>query len=475
MKQFLSLLLCLLATSALQAQRSDTEASLQASRLEASKPIKQKGIKARKSNLQAQQLDAALGSSQSQYFYGLQLLQQAVTQMDSSQALYWLIRAADGGSAAALHQLGVFYKYGLLVEYDLARALQYFDQSAQLGYTHALYSRGFMRYKGLGCEQNYPAAAADFQDGSSAKDPMSMYMLGLCYRNGFGVPRDPVQGDYWLQQAAEAGVMAAESELRRAQSEIETGARQLAEKSKGATQLMRFAEQLQANTFNRITDLASALNETYYTGYWVKYDWSGEHIVEAVPIRLICHGSATDLTGRLTFEGRDIDYVFSGVVDNNNTLVARRLTLKRHDRYIQSDDDNLGINSIELGLYAENTDELLIGQVRGFSSFEQEPERPIRLLLHAVPEPQSASHKIEALLTPNPTDGPCNIRIDLEQDDTCQIMVFDVNGRLVHEGTTVHLAKGSYLYPLAVELAAGTYFISMKFTQEFKTLRLIKI
>ncbi len=131
-----------------------------------------------------------------------------------------------------------------------------------------------MQYKGLGCPQNYAAAFADFNRGADLGDPLCMYMMGLCYRNGFGAVQDIGQADFWLNKAAELGITAAESELNRPESEIDARACELVNKGKDAKSLLHYAT-YSANEFNRVSDLTGNLSGVAYRGYWIKYDWSG--------------------------------------------------------------------------------------------------------------------------------------------------------------------------------------------------------
>lgn len=475
MNRIFMLLCCLLVTIAVQGQRSDTEAIQQSRRAARANQNRHTRLELQQIRLAELGRKAAKGDTEALYNYGVELLQRANEHSDSTKALQLVEQAAEAGYAAAQHLFGVYYKYGRLVEYDLARSFQYFDRAADQGYPLAFYSRGFMLYKGLGCTQDYQAAVADFTAGSKLNQPLCMYMLGLCNRNGFGVPKDIARGDEWLRNAMSAGVQAAQYELERVSPEVDADALAFSEKSKISQQLLRYAA-YQTNEFNRVNDLAVALNEENYTGFWVKYDWSGEYILEAQKIDLTCSGGDKGMACKLTFPDQGVEYTFSGSIADNNTFSSQRFTSRRNDRYVDSADDLLSIDHLDFGLYHTVSDEtILLGAVNGESTFEREPERPIKLMLQAKPSNSTVSQQAKVSLSPNPVIDQFAINLELPIDDACRIVVHDMNGQLIYQSSQTKLTRGSYVFPLMLDLQPGTYFVSLQFNYDFQTLRFVKI
>lgn len=399
---------------------------------------------------------------------------------DWSKAFFWNERATDLDYGPAWTALGICYKYGRGVQVDYAQAYRCFSQAAAHQHPAGLYSSGFMQYKGLGCPQNYTAALVDFNRGADLGDPLCMYMMGLCYRNGFGVTQDIVQADFWLNKAAELGITAAESELDRPESEIDALAQEMLAKSKEAKALLNYAA-FNPNEFNRISDIASNLLGINYQGYWIKYDWSGEHIVNTDKINLTCQQNKGILNCELAFKDSGINYSFKGMVGVGNTITSKDFRLKRNDRYVTSSDDQLFITQIQLGLRTTaNEENLLLGEVSGFSTQEAEPERPIKIVLQRSNEFIESSNattrmNVRASVSPNPFTDQCSIHIDVEEATSCRIVIVNVDGRVVYQSSKAELQKGSYIYPFQAELLSGTYFVTLIFNNDFKTLKLIKL
>lgn len=422
---------------------------------------------------------AMLGNAQAMLEVSHLYASGAGVKRDMEKSLFWIKRSTDLDFGPAWTALGVCYKYGRGVKVDYVQAYNCFSNAAAHWHPLGLYSKGFMQYKGLGCPQDYAAAFVDFNQGADLGDPLCMYMMGLCYRNGFGVVQDIAQADFWLNKAAELGITAAESELDRPESEIDARAREMLDKSNEAKSLLNYAA-YSPNEFNRISDIASNLSGINYRGFWIKYDWSGEHIVKTDAIALTCQDAGI-LNCELAFKDSENRYSFKGTVGNDNTITSNDFRLKRNDRYVTSSNDQLFITQIQLGLRTTDSGEnLLLGEASGFSTHEAEPERPIKIVLQRSSEFTDSSdaitrENVRAHITPNPFTDQCSIHLDVEEATSCRIAIADVNGRIVYQSSKAELSQGAYVYPLQAEFVSGTYFVTLLFNNDFRTFKLIKL
>ncbi|KAJ3412434.1 hypothetical protein HDV05_000738 [Chytridiales sp. JEL 0842] len=96
---------------------------------------------------------------------------------DETEAVKWLWRAAENGSAYACFELGACIEKGLGVQKNATTAALWYRRSAESGF-----GRGQEKY-------------------------------GACCMNGNGVEKDPVEGIKWLRLAAEQGESAAQKRL----------------------------------------------------------------------------------------------------------------------------------------------------------------------------------------------------------------------------------------------------------------------
>ena len=148
---------------------------------------------------------------------------------------------ADGGHANAQLNLGWMYRRGTGVVRDYARAMQWFEKAAAGGLRDAQFALGGMYYDGLGVAPDWIRALAYFQKAGdhpaalnsaaavlllgkhgaavdlekaagyllrSARlgNPLGRYNLGISYRDGRGLKRDPIEAYAWLNLAAAEGV-----------------------------------------------------------------------------------------------------------------------------------------------------------------------------------------------------------------------------------------------------------------------------
>lgn len=137
---------------------------------------------------------------------------------DLTKALSYYQKAAQLGYDEAWYQWGMMHKNGLGTPQDYQKAVAIFTEGASKGFYNAMHALGYMTYKGLGTKQDYTAAVALFEKAAK-NNSAGMYMLGVCYRNGYGVDKDEQKGIYWLNKAAAMGYVHAQNELKEAQPE----------------------------------------------------------------------------------------------------------------------------------------------------------------------------------------------------------------------------------------------------------------
>lgn len=127
-------------------------------------------------------------------------------------AFDWYRRAAEGGSVEGLYKLGKCYYVGVGVTKNVPWALTCWRIAGELGYSDALYMIGSSYVRGL-CK-DYSAALYWWRRAAGLQNPFGQCMLGLCYKNGYGVPVNLKVSEMWLKLAAEQGNSTALSELQ---------------------------------------------------------------------------------------------------------------------------------------------------------------------------------------------------------------------------------------------------------------------
>jgi TPR repeat protein len=128
----------------------------------------------------------------------------AFARKDYAAALNLLRPLADRGDAMAQHALATYYKHGLGVERDQAKAANLELLSATQGYAKAESALGAILLHGdLGLQPNEKQAMTLFQQAADQDDAVGQYYLGAMYASGRGgVAQDDDQAmNYYLKAA----------------------------------------------------------------------------------------------------------------------------------------------------------------------------------------------------------------------------------------------------------------------------------
>lgn len=117
---------------------------------------------------------AETGDIEAQFRLGQsKLIEAAIDAAKGTEAVHWLLQAAEGGHSGAMTRLGLMYQ------------------------------------KGTGVLQNYDLAVNWISQAAHKGDPAGMLEYGRLYRDGIGVDKDMIQAYVWLNRAAAANNLTA--------------------------------------------------------------------------------------------------------------------------------------------------------------------------------------------------------------------------------------------------------------------------
>lgn len=131
------------------------------------------------------------------YFYGRHLPK------DLNQANAWYLRAAHNGVTGAMVTLGDCYLNGNGFTKDPKEAIRWYRNAANRGDLGGQTNLGYCMLNLKGEDHN--EAIRLIMDAAQQKHPRAQFMLGECYLNGLGVPKDPIKAQLWIQRAADNG------------------------------------------------------------------------------------------------------------------------------------------------------------------------------------------------------------------------------------------------------------------------------
>lgn len=124
---------------------------------------------------------------------------------DYSEALSWYRKAAEKGDAAAIANIGVLYRDGQGVAQDYTEAMKWYRKAADGGNAEAMISIGLLYGNGNGVQQDYSEAMKWYRRAANRKNMEAMAKIAVLYENGQGVPQDYKEAMIWYRKAAEGG------------------------------------------------------------------------------------------------------------------------------------------------------------------------------------------------------------------------------------------------------------------------------
>lgn len=120
-----------------------------------------------------------------------------------------LKKQAEKGDIAAQLELGNIYREGKGVAKNEATAADWYRKAAEKGSAEANVALGDLYCNGMksATPVNWKDATTAWIAQAEKGDVIAQAKLGgMCYRNGFGVPRDGAKAIYWLEKAANQNV-----------------------------------------------------------------------------------------------------------------------------------------------------------------------------------------------------------------------------------------------------------------------------
>lgn len=365
---------------------------------------------------------------------------------DSAKAVSWLENAGANGYADAYHNLGMIFKYSRCgVKQNFEKAYGYYSKGAEKGSVNCLYDKGFMLYKGLGCTQNYSEAIENFRVASTSLHSPALYMLGLCYRNGYGVEKDTAMASNYLHRSAMLGYYDAVEELERPNEE---------------TYLHDFYTD--NNIPNDMPLISPEVNDTSliagsYSGYLAIYDWSGNYVLGEKPMAMTVNKNREKVTGFISLGTDTVSFVADITADDR--VVFKDGNLNLYERYTNGGAVKYRMDNMLYDVWNDK----ICGKLELYSLKQKEPERPMyfELQRNGIQEmPQDKYSHIA--ITPNPFDNQFNASFELLNDADVQAWIFNAQGVMVWQQNLGHLEKGKQQVTILPSIKSGNYVINIK-------------
>ncbi len=387
---------------------------------------------------------------------GLAYMAGVGVKQDSIQAIYWFEKAGEHGYSEAYHNLGMMYKNGCYgVKQDFVKAYNAFVNGVEAGSVICKYDAGFMLYKGLGICQNYNEAVNLFNDAANESEHTpSLYMLGLCYRNGYGVLQDTAKASYYLNRAAMLSFGPAMEELQRTQPE-------------------NYLDEISVSNYistglpTQMPNISIEVNDTsfifgQYRGFLVMYDWSGKYVLAEKPLKInIYRDEKGTASGTLIMANDTIE--FKADITNAGHLVFSKGNVCFNERYNIGKKITYRMDNAILDIWKDK----IRGRLNLYSLKLKEPERPMYIELSRVSDIDISFNKEDERFTriiamPNPFSNEFCASFELQEQCDAQIRIFDQAGKMVFIENIGIIDSGKHNVMIAPQIKDGTYVLNIK-------------
>jgi len=409
------------------------------------------------------------------------------TTINQQEALRWFELSAKKRYPEAYNNLGNIYRTGWGVEQNFNTAYQWFEMGTKVNSSTCMYYQGYMLYKGLGVTQNYEKAVSLFRKGIKKGSLGSMYMLGLCLRNGYGILKNSDSARYWLKLAAKKGYRFAQEELQTPEPEnksinLPNNAKTF-ENNQYKSALVGKTEI--SPTFQKVAHNVKSVDITgEYTGYVIRYDFSGKHVIGNSEVKLKLDTNGNFISGSWK-EGNgstislQAEMTDSGLIFNNTAYLAS-------DHYSASKLESYLFKNARLHVVRQMDSVYLAGNIQLWSATRNEPEKPMYIsMVRNTPFIKKVSSCMDSInvktipvselkVYPNPFKKGLQVSFFLKEQSRIDISIVDLTGRIVYRENPRSLTSGKYNLMLQPNLQLGAYLLTLSCNGQVKSTVIIK-
>lgn len=406
-------------------------------------------------------------------------------QLSYTDAFYWYKKAAENGHIKAWFNLGMLFKKGEGVTMDYTKAYECFNKAAEKKDPSGEYAKGYMLFKGLGCKQNYEQAIELFRKGVYQQRvllPGKMYLLGICFRNGYGVEINTDSARYWLEKSASVGYSFANDELMSEDGENSNDAEVLLQK---IDELQRNKKRIEENKYTPVYyGIPASEIEGNYEGYLVQRDWSGKYIIGVTKLQMEINYKNGKINGEWNENKLNIPITANLTKDG---LVFRNMQYAKKDHYSPIVSVLFDFEKANLQILKEGDSVFLHGNLQLFSPDRKEPEKPIEISLIKITssrndsiitltKPDGTPESLPDLKAyPNPFSDLVNIEFNLTENSIVNTSLLNTEGKTVYNIGDIMLKAGTYILPLRPNLPNGIYILRLVTNNKIKTTKLVKL
>jgi hypothetical protein len=423
---------------------------------------------------------ASKGSAEAMNGLGMLYSKGIGVSLNNQQALNWFEKAAKNGHTRAYYNLAMLYKTGIGATLDLEKSYQYFKQGADLNDPFCIYGQGYMLYKGLGCPQNYQQAFKLFAKGSVIREPASMYMLGLCYRNGYGTQVNIDSARFWLTFSSKRGYGKATEELSTPSPENLN----IQDIPNLLPPPLENSQPINLKTgFKTIKHhMVESDIKGKYSGYIIKFDWSGKHIISEAPLNLELSSKNKVISGVWSENGLTTN--ITGDL-SDSIIVFKNSAFIKNDHYNQKSPNQLQFKNAKFNLAKAHDTVFISGSVQFYSAKYKEPEKPSFIMLVStgnanvdnaiLTKNETKIDSLHFLAYPNPFVNQLRLSYILKDASVVSVVVSNLQtAAIVYHSENKELSAGEHRSTISLNGPPGTYVITLRYGNKLKSVIVFK-
>lgn len=434
------------------------------------------------------------GDAVSMFHVGQCYLFGSYVKQDFEQGYNWTDKSANAGYGRAWVELSFYHKYGTGRSVDFKKSFEILSKGAEIKDTQSIYLRGYMKYKGFGCTQDYAAAILDFIQSAELGNVGAMYTLGICYRNGYGTQIDIEKARFWLKKAFNANSRIAFDELQSIKPELDLTNPILIENKGKANELGLKAAWKTDVYENFKSNVKTGSLTGNYEGYLLRYDWSKTQIIEATPITLNLNVTDTIIKGTWAEFGRTKKLEFDAVWKNNQMLFKKTL-YSRKDHFHKARPLIYAFKSANIVQSEKGDMTYLRMNVAINIPSLREPYYPVTLVLKKavmivdskvinnensslnIPEEVQMEQKDNLFSLnafPNPFENEINVSYFLPEKSDITIKVTSIDGKMLYNNNFIAQPAGEQMLNIPLAVISGEYIISIATDKNTETIKILK-
>jgi hypothetical protein len=299
-------------------------------------------------------------------------------------------------------------------------------------------------------------------------------MIGLLYRNGYGVERNNGEANFWLKKAAYKKVKASEIEM--STDEPENPLRSKKMRSANASTINETSIKKVNHTISSIEPLQGT-----YIGTLATYDWSGQHVIKESPLEVTIEQEGNNITA--SWKEDTLSTVVARGILTDTALVFTEATYNKLDHYHQATPVNWDFKQATLTTVHYDKTITLAGNLQLYSPDTKEPGKPMYLSisskvdksnLYIATEPFSAALSSHPMVYPNPFVSQLNLSFSIDTEAACSVSISTINNTVVYQEPMGKLPAGNHRYQIQLDLTPGAYTVRLVYGNKVYTSVIIK-